>query len=249
MKIQKRRAPAAVLANEIERAASFADLDAAIERFSNAAAYQIVHFAICGIDNSVFKDIIFTRPVTGKGISPSYFSDELRNRVVNEARSLLAPFDLLSHEFQTCDNRHFDQLREKLNVVGLDGVFVAPYCHENTISIIIIHCRPEEFTANMSAILYSLYLLASKAFARFPTLAKWPSDYRLTERESEILQISSMGAFEKDVAGKLGISTHTVRIHIENAKRKLQARSKSHAVVIATGLGEINPMSDQLRRS
>ena len=101
----------------------------------------------------------------------------------------------------------------------------------------------------MNTILPSLFLLASKIFARFPTLAKCPSDYRLTHREAEVLQISSMGAFEKDIAGQLGISLHTVRIHIENAKRKLGARSKAHAVMIATKLGEINPMSEQLRRS
>lgn len=245
----QKRAPATVLANDIERAASLVDLDAAIERYSNAAAYQIVHFAICRVGGAVFKDIIFTRPVKGKGVSPSDFSDELRDRVVKEARSLLTPFDLLSHEFQTCDNRHFDQLRAKLTMAEIDGAIVAPYRHENTISIIIIRYSREEFTANMSEILSSLFLLASKTFARFPTLAKGPSDYRLTEREAEVLQISSMGAFEKDVAGQLGISTHTVRVHIENAKRKLKARSKAHAVVIATGLGEINPMSDQLRRS
>ncbi len=162
---------------------------------------------------------------------------------------MLKPFDIMRHEFQTCDTAHFDALRKKVSSAGIPGVMVIPYKYENTVSMVIVRCDHEMFMADIIDILPAIYTLAAKTFARFPTLAKWPDEYRLTRREAEVLQISSQGAVEKEVARILGISVHTVRVHIENAKRKLGAHSKGHAIMIATHIGEINAMTDQTRRS
>lgn len=59
------------------------------------------------------------------------------------------------------------------------------------------------------------------------------SDYILTERERECLHLSSLGLTEKRVALSIDISPNTVRVHIENAKRRLGAANKSHAIVLA----------------
>ena len=240
--------PVAVLSKAIDNASSLADLDVAIEQFSNASPCQILQFGIFKIDDAIIREIIYSRPVEGSDVSAADFDDALRQMVVGEALALMAPFDLLHHEFHTCDTGHFYELRETAASLDLDGVIVIPYRHENTISMVIICMHREEFIANISTILSSLFFLISKTFSRFPTLAKWPDEYRLTEREAQILQISSKGSLEKGVANELGISVNTVRVHIENAKRKLAARSKAHAIVIATHIGEINAMTDQTRR-
>ena len=55
----------------------------------------------------------------------------------------------------------------------------------------------------------------------------------LTGREKEILKCLVEGAATSAIAGRLGISRVTVRNHIQNVLRKLDAHSKLEAVVIA----------------
>ncbi len=233
------------LTKEIDASVSLDDLGAAIDRFSNAVPYQIVHFGVCKIDNTVIRDILYTRNIEGTAISPNGFSDEMKLMVVNEALALMEPYELLHHEFISCPTSKFYQLQKQVTAAGVDGVIIIPYKHENTISIIIIRCGYKDFMAHMNNILPSLFLLISKTFARFPTLAKWPEEFRLTNREAEILQISSVGAREVEIAAQLGLSVNTVRNHVENAKRKLDARNKAHAISIAMRSGEIDAMGSR----
>jgi DNA-binding CsgD family transcriptional regulator len=55
----------------------------------------------------------------------------------------------------------------------------------------------------------------------------------LTRRERDCLVLSGRGLSEKEVAQQLAISPNTVRVHIENIKRKLGAANKSHAIVLS----------------
>lgn len=55
----------------------------------------------------------------------------------------------------------------------------------------------------------------------------------LTRRERACLILTGRGKSEKEVAQKLAISPNTVRVHIENIKRKLGASNKSHALILA----------------
>ncbi len=248
MNIQYPGEPAAVLASEIGEARSLADIDAAIEEFSDAMPYQVVHIGVCQKDNISVRDLIYSRPFKDTTVSLNDCLEGTRSLVITEALSLMAPFDLMTHKFQTCKTGQFKHLRETAGILGVEGAIVVPYLHENTMSVIVICLDHEVFLANMGKVLPVLYLLMSKIFTRFPTLAKWPEEYLLTDREAEVLQISSQGALEKDIAVMLGISVNTVRVHIENTKRKLSARSKGHAVMIAAQLGEINAMTEQVRR-
>jgi DNA-binding CsgD family transcriptional regulator len=60
----------------------------------------------------------------------------------------------------------------------------------------------------------------------------------LTRRERACLVLTGRGQSEKEVAQKLDISPNTVRVHIENIKRKLGASNKSHALILSLLLGE-----------
>jgi len=79
---------------------------------------------------------------------------------------------------------------------------------------------------------------AAPALASTETPAEPPADGRseaagLTSREKEILGCLVEGAATSAIAGRLGISRVTVRNHIQNILRKLDAHSKLEAVVIA----------------
>jgi DNA-binding CsgD family transcriptional regulator len=55
----------------------------------------------------------------------------------------------------------------------------------------------------------------------------------LSERELAVLEEISQGTPTEEVARKLHVSPHTVRTHMKNILRKLDARTRAHAVAIA----------------
>lgn len=57
----------------------------------------------------------------------------------------------------------------------------------------------------------------------------------LTEREREVLEGMRSGWSNRQISAALGISVTTVKTHVSNVLAKLGARSRSHAVAIATG--------------
>lgn len=63
----------------------------------------------------------------------------------------------------------------------------------------------------------------------------------LTPRERESLILAAKGFTEKQAAKMLSISPFTVRVHIQNCKHKLGARSKVGAVLKGLSLNEIMP--------
>jgi DNA-binding CsgD family transcriptional regulator len=63
----------------------------------------------------------------------------------------------------------------------------------------------------------------------------------LSERELAVLDEIAQGTPTEEVARKLHVSPHTVRTHIKNILRKLDARTRAHAVAIAFSEDAINP--------
>ena len=57
-------------------------------------------------------------------------------------------------------------------------------------------------------------------------------DYKLTNREKEILTHLAKGKSFKLIAADANISIETVRVHIKNIYEKLQVRSRTEAVTI-----------------
>jgi DNA-binding NarL/FixJ family response regulator len=62
----------------------------------------------------------------------------------------------------------------------------------------------------------------------------------LSDREVEILQRVAYGASTREVAEELGISTHTVKTHIDRIFEKLEANDRAQAVAIAVRGGLID---------
>jgi DNA-binding NarL/FixJ family response regulator len=65
-------------------------------------------------------------------------------------------------------------------------------------------------------------------------------DRVLSDREREILYLLSEGFSGEEVASQLSLSGETVRTHVRNAIRKLNASNRTHAVVLALRNEEIS---------
>jgi DNA-binding CsgD family transcriptional regulator len=61
----------------------------------------------------------------------------------------------------------------------------------------------------------------------------------LTPRQREVLTRLAVGYSAEEIAEELVLSPETVRVHIRNARRRLGARSRAHAVVLALQRGAI----------
>ncbi len=73
-------------------------------------------------------------------------------------------------------------------------------------------------------------LLSERATAHVP---------QLTPREREIMHLMAEGLTGEAIGDRLVLSVETVRTHVRNAIRKLQARNRVHAIAIALERGEI----------
>jgi DNA-binding NarL/FixJ family response regulator len=67
----------------------------------------------------------------------------------------------------------------------------------------------------------------------------------LTPREIEILTMMAEGTSNRAIARQLEISPHTVKFHIASILDKLDARSRTHAVIIRAAPG----LADGVRAS
>lgn len=65
------------------------------------------------------------------------------------------------------------------------------------------------------------------------------SPQSLTGRELEVLQLMATGLTNRQIAGRLRLSEHTVKFHAAGVLGKLNARSRTEAVARAAGLGWI----------
>jgi DNA-binding NarL/FixJ family response regulator len=73
-------------------------------------------------------------------------------------------------------------------------------------------------------------LLSERTTSRLPNLSP---------REREIMHLMAEGRTAQDVGARVGVSVETVRTHVRNVVRKLQARNRVHAIAIALQRGDI----------
>lgn len=81
--------------------------------------------------------------------------------------------------------------------------------------------------------------IARKVLDRFARTARPSSDYRLTDREQELLQLLCEEKTQAEIADELFLSPHTVDTHLRNIYGKLHVRSRTGAVAKAIREGLI----------
>lgn len=102
--------------------------------------------------------------------------------------------------------------------------------------------RPERLAAALVSMAQGLLVfdpsLVSIALPRSESVPETPPQ-ELTPREREVLQLVAEGLANKAIAQRLKISDHTVKFHVNAIMSKLNAQSRTEAVVRATRLGMI----------
>jgi DNA-binding CsgD family transcriptional regulator len=63
---------------------------------------------------------------------------------------------------------------------------------------------------------------------------------RLSRKERMVLAELAHGRSTDDIGAALHVSPHTVRTHVKNLMRKLEAHTRAHAVAIALSEGAID---------
>ena len=79
----------------------------------------------------------------------------------------------------------------------------------------------------------------AEARAQIRSLDRTSPPRVLTAREREVIDLVSRGLTGDEVADRLSLSSETVKTHVTSATRKLGARNRTHAVVLALRNGEI----------
>ena len=102
--------------------------------------------------------------------------------------------------------------------------------------------RREAEPAHIAAALWSVtrsLVVVEPAFlsALLPEAATARANESLTTREREVLEQLARGLSNKQIAGTLGISDHTVKFHVNSLLGKLGAQSRTEVVVRATRRG------------
>jgi DNA-binding NarL/FixJ family response regulator len=81
--------------------------------------------------------------------------------------------------------------------------------------------------------------IARMILTTFNAIAPQTPETNLTDRERETLSLLGTGLIKKEIAGRLGVSYHTVDTHVRNIYAKLQVHNLSGAVAKALQLGLI----------
>lgn len=83
-------------------------------------------------------------------------------------------------------------------------------------------------------------VVASKLMRHVTSEAQGSGWSRLTERETEVLELLAKGLTNKEIAAELVITVRTVKFHVSSVLRKLEAGNRTEAVRIAAQRGIID---------
>jgi DNA-binding response OmpR family regulator len=78
-----------------------------------------------------------------------------------------------------------------------------------------------------------LHAIVKARLARTPRVERWAEGIRLTQREIETVTWSARGKTSDEIAIILGVTKRTVDFHMDNARTKLGASTRTEAVVKA----------------
>lgn len=72
---------------------------------------------------------------------------------------------------------------------------------------------------------------------------------QLTARETQVLGLLTAGSCNKSIARELGIAVGTVKMHVKGILKKLEATTRTHAVILAAERGLVAPLAPDSRPS
>ncbi len=140
------------------------------------------------------------------------------------------------------NSKEQQQLYARADYYGLhDGfTFGARFSHSPNMSVFEGICGIRELTRcerHLAAVEYlTPHLHAALARIQFGLLTETPL---LTEREREAINWTKYGKTDTEISLQMGVSARTVKFHVENVMRKLQANNRVQATAIALSQGLI----------
>ena len=87
---------------------------------------------------------------------------------------------------------------------------------------------------------FLLFEVAETLEGRASEIAEHATDYALTPREIDVLQLIAKGNANKEVARILSLTEETIKGHVKNILAKLGANDRTHAVTIGLKRGIID---------
>ena len=103
-----------------------------------------------------------------------------------------------------------------------------------TLEVVAVGATPSDVASSADVLLVARDVEDSLPSARDEESVSGPSGASLTNREREILALLADGLGNKQIAARLGISTNTVKTHLELLFEKIGVSSRAEAV--ATGV-------------
>ncbi|MES2566087.1 MAG: response regulator transcription factor [Bacteroidota bacterium] len=126
----------------------------------------------------------------------------------------------------------FDEDEKIFNAIkaGADGYLLKDEPIEKIKEAIINLLNDEGAPMSPSIARRALNLLMNSKVDLNKTSDKTNSDYRLTDREKEVLTCLVDGLEYKEIGAKMSVSPNTIRNHISNIYKKLHVTSKTQAI-------------------
>ncbi|MEA2221283.1 MAG: hypothetical protein QOJ35_3909 [Solirubrobacteraceae bacterium] len=106
-------------------------------------------------------------------------------------------------------------------------------------SALVLKSSPIEHLADAIRAGAAGHHYVDRLVASMPGRASGRGSSRISAREAQVLGMLSQGKTTEQVADELFLSPETVQTHVRNATRKLGARGRLHAVILALVHGEI----------
>lgn len=161
-------------------------------------------------------------------------ADEARRVIAETAPDVV----LLDYDLQEGDSVEVvrDVARRETRVIVYgsfdDDRMLARFLRAGVSGFLCSTCSPDELADGIESVMDGEVWMrdVDDRERSLPTLAR---SSMLSRREREILGLLSRGLTTDDVAEELSLSAHTVRTHVKNAMRKLEATTRAHAIAIA----------------
>ncbi len=147
------------------------------------------------------------------------------------------------------DSGAWDRSSDLIEALGITVVVVVPVRRARGCLAVIYFCGNQSAKA-AEALLHchgpTLLGLAHYFFRLAPeksNMPRFPEDFAgFSQRELECLTLAASGKSDVEISGILKISQYTVRFHVENAKKKLHSKSRTHAIAVASQVGLIGSL-------
>ncbi len=156
---------------------------------------------------------------------------------------LMLVLQLLAHQAAGASEKAMHQLQEALALAGPGGL-LRPFVDEGVPMARLLYTA---LTCGVEPGFVRQLLAAFPTANAEPTLSSTPPEVEagliepLSEREIEVLQFIAEGLTNQEVANRLYLSLHTVKVHARNIYGKLGVKNRTQAVAKARASGILTP--------